>query len=80
MDFHRSNLHGCLLDRAIELGAKLIINAQVNNVEVSDNESEATVFLEDGRRMTVDLVVGADGINSRLQEVLLCREKSTRTH
>lgn len=74
MDFHRSNLHRCLLDRAVELGAKVIINARVDDVQIAGDENEATVVLGDGRRMTADLIVGADGINSRLREVLLGRQ------
>ncbi|KAL1892611.1 hypothetical protein Sste5346_006896 [Sporothrix stenoceras] len=74
MDFHRANLHKCLLDRAVELGAALITSARVVDVEINGDEAtEATVVLIDGRRMTADLVVGADGINSRLREVLLGR-------
>lgn len=34
----------------------------------------ATVVFADGRRVTGDLVVGADGINSRLREVMLGRK------
>lgn len=78
MDFHRANLHRCLLDRAVELGAKLVVNARVVDVETPDLDSDddrrgnhATVVLADGRRMVADLVVGADGINSRLRETLL---------
>lgn len=74
MDFHRANLHMCLLDRAVELGATLVTNARVEDVDIAGDEArEATVVLADGRRMTADLVVGADGINSRLREVLLGR-------
>ncbi|CAK7219080.1 hypothetical protein SCUCBS95973_003703 [Sporothrix curviconia] len=72
MDFHRANLHKCLLDRAVELGAKLVTSARVDDVEIAgDDAVDATVVLADGRRMTADLVVGADGIHSRLREVLV---------
>ena len=73
MDFHRANLHRCLLDRAVELGAELMTSARVQDVEYEggDEAAEATVVLADGRRMTADLVVGADGIHSRLREVLV---------
>ncbi|KAH8670647.1 hypothetical protein BGZ61DRAFT_537290 [Ilyonectria robusta] len=70
-DFHRANLHKCLLDRAIELGAKLITKAKVETYTVSGDGSSTTVFLEDGRSMTTDLLVGADGINSKLREEFL---------
>jgi salicylate hydroxylase len=73
-DFHRSNLHRCLLDRALELGATIRTKARVLNVEPSFEVESATVFLENGESHTVDLVVGADGINSRLREIMLGRE------
>lgn len=78
-DFHRANLHKCLLDRATELGATIETNAKVVHVEYSDlvntnvNVSSATVVLEDGTRRTGDLIVGADGIHSRCREILLGR-------
>ncbi|CAK7565216.1 MAG: hypothetical protein SEPTF4163_003127 [Sporothrix epigloea] len=72
MDFHRANLHKCLLDRAAELGVKLMTNARIADVEIAGDAAEAaTVVFADGRRMTADLVVGADGIHSRLRDVLV---------
>jgi salicylate hydroxylase len=75
-DFHRANLHNCLMSRAVELGAKVITNARVENFTIADadDESSATVFLADGRVMTADLLVGADGINSKLREIFLGRD------
>jgi salicylate hydroxylase len=73
-DFHRANLHNCLLDRAKELGAKVKVNARVLDVRVHSSGETATVFLQNGEEHVVDLVVGADGINSRLREVMLGRE------
>ncbi|OCK85081.1 FAD/NAD(P)-binding domain-containing protein [Lepidopterella palustris CBS 459.81] len=73
-DFHRANLHQCLLDRAIELGAKLEVNARVVDVVVAKDQWAAKVLLQDGRTRTADLVVGADGIHSRCREILLGRE------
>ena len=78
-DFHRANLHKCLLDRAIELGATLECNAKVVDVEYgasvnpSSDFTTATAVLENGERRTADLIVGADGIHSRLREILLGR-------
>ncbi|KAK9796951.1 putative FAD-binding domain-containing protein [Seiridium cardinale] len=71
LDFHRANLHKCLLDRAIELGASIITKASVLDLAVSEDQLSATVTLKDGRQMEADLVVGADGINSTLREILL---------
>lgn len=73
-DFHRANLHTCLLDRAIELGAKLKVNARVADVRCHPNGETATVVLQNGEEHVADLVVGADGINSRLREIMLGRE------
>lgn len=73
-DFHRANLHKVLLDRAIELGAKLLTKCRVDDFIVSPDDTTATVILADGSQMTADLVVGADGINSTLREALLGHE------
>lgn len=73
-DFYRMNLHKCLLDRAAQLGATLVTNARVTNFTVSSDESLCTVFCADGRSFEADLVVGADGINSKLRETFLGRE------
>ncbi|KAH6654046.1 FAD-binding domain-containing protein [Truncatella angustata] len=73
-DFHRANLHKCLLDRAVELGATCITKAAVQDLVIADDHMSATVILKDSRRMIADLVVGADGINSTLREIFLGRE------
>ncbi|TVY94299.1 FAD-dependent monooxygenase [Lachnellula willkommii] len=70
-DFHRANLHKCLLQRAVELGARTIVNARVSDVQVSADGETATIVLQNGEKHTADLVVGADGINSRLREIML---------
>lgn len=73
-DFHRANLHKCLLDRAVELGAQLKVRARVKDVWANSTGETATVVLQTGEEHVADLVIGADGINSRLREVLLGRE------
>ncbi|KAI0889501.1 FAD/NAD(P)-binding domain-containing protein [Annulohypoxylon maeteangense] len=70
-DFHRANLHRCLLDRAIELGAKLHVRSRVQTIEYAEDGLTAAAVLSDGRSMPADLIVGADGISSRLRELLL---------
>ncbi|KAI1358039.1 FAD binding domain-containing protein [Xylaria arbuscula] len=73
-DFHRANLLDGLLTRAVELGAKIITSARVENFTIAADESLATVFLADGRTMSADLVVGADGIYSKLRDIFLGRK------
>ncbi|KUJ23552.1 FAD/NAD(P)-binding domain-containing protein [Mollisia scopiformis] len=72
-DFHRADLHRVLIERAVELGASMECNARV--VDVKCKEEGATVLLADGREMEADLVVGADGIHSRMREVLVQRKQ-----
>ncbi|KAJ3539020.1 hypothetical protein NM208_g5661 [Fusarium decemcellulare] len=74
LDFHRATLHSCLLDRAKELGVELVTNAKVDKYTIADDNTTATVYLSDGRTITSDLVVGADGIASNLREQFLGKE------
>ncbi|CZT22001.1 related to salicylate hydroxylase [Ramularia collo-cygni] len=69
-DFHRADLHSALLNRAEELGMTFQTRSRVIHVDDSDTR-RATVVLSDGRRMSADLVIGADGIHSKCREVLL---------
>lgn len=77
-DFHRANLHMGLLERAIELGAVLRTKTRVNDVEYelsSDGTSTVGIAVcDDGQRYKADLIVGADGINSKCREILLGHE------
>lgn len=70
-DFHRADLHQCLYNRAVELGADVRVNSRVANLEFSN--SGTTVFLSDGQQLSADLVVGADGLQSRTRECFLGR-------
>ncbi|KAL3426090.1 FAD binding domain-containing protein [Phlyctema vagabunda] len=73
-DFHRANLHNCLLDRTVQLGAKIKVNARVSDVRVHEDGETAMVLLQNGEQHVADLVVGADGINSHLREIMLGHE------
>lgn len=75
-DFHRASLHGELLARAQELGAVITTDARVVDVvyeDAGEGVTRGVAVLGDGRRFGADLVVGADGINSRCREILLGR-------
>jgi salicylate hydroxylase len=71
-DFHRANLHRCLLDRAVELGAVVRCGAKVATLDFALDGS-TTVVLQSGERVQADLVVGADGIYSKTREAFLGR-------
>ncbi|USP76897.1 FAD/NAD(P)-binding domain-containing protein [Curvularia clavata] len=77
-DFHRADLHRGLLERAVELGARVTTSARVVDVEYEDDErnhtTRAIAVCQDGTRYSADLVVGADGINSKCREILLGRK------
>ncbi|KAL4930429.1 uncharacterized protein BDV17DRAFT_280712 [Aspergillus undulatus] len=72
-DFHRADLHKCLVDRAVELGAALTTNVRVVDVVPSADGATSTALADDGREFTGDLVVGADGVFGKLTESLLKR-------
>jgi len=65
-----------LFDRAIALGATVLTNSRVTNVltGLGMYGEKAAVVLDSGQEIQADLVVGADGINSRLREVMLGRD------
>jgi salicylate hydroxylase len=77
-DFHRANLHMGLLDRATELGAVLRTKTKVVDVEYETSEDGLSTIgfavCDDGQRYKADLIVGADGINSKCREILLGHE------
>lgn len=72
-DFHRADLQRCLVDRAVELGVRIICNARIQSVRVSVEETTATSIAADGRQWEGDLVIGADGVFGTLTEELLGR-------
>lgn len=71
-DFHRADLHRVLIERAIGLGATMECNARAVEVRFGD---DTTVILADGSELSADLVIGADGIHSRMREVLVGRKQ-----
>jgi salicylate hydroxylase/6-hydroxynicotinate 3-monooxygenase len=64
---HRADLHAALEStvphRAVHLDRKL--------VGVDENRSGVTLVFADGTRARADMVIGADGVHSRVREVLL---------
>ncbi|KAL7936252.1 hypothetical protein V8C35DRAFT_321145 [Trichoderma chlorosporum] len=67
MVVHRAVLHAILHRHAIRAGAQLLLSSDVAKYEFADG----TVQLRNGKRLTADLVVAADGINSLARSQLL---------
>ncbi|KAK6455716.1 salicylate hydroxylase [Scheffersomyces xylosifermentans] len=67
LHIHRADYHHALVDRAQEVGVKIVLNARVNHI---DFES-ATVTTLNGEVFSGDVVVGYDGIKSRLRTFIL---------
>jgi 6-hydroxynicotinate 3-monooxygenase len=72
---HRGDLQealtGALAPGALELGKRL--------VEVEEGSFGAALTFADGSKAEADIVIGADGINSRLREILLGPESPIYT-
>lgn len=72
-DFHSANLQKCLVNRVLELGGTITCNSRVVDIVVSEDGTTATAVTADGRRETADLIIGADGVFSKLTEILYGR-------
>jgi 2-polyprenyl-6-methoxyphenol hydroxylase-like FAD-dependent oxidoreductase len=59
MGFSRFKLQELLTQVAIERGVKIVYNAQVVSVDLESPKPSVT--LQDGRVMSADLIIGADG-------------------
>ncbi|KAL6908520.1 FAD/NAD(P)-binding domain-containing protein [Trichoderma evansii] len=64
---HRAVLHNILHRHAIKAGGELLLDSDV----VEYDFANGAVQLRNGKRLTADLVVGADGINSLARSKLL---------
>ncbi|MBJ7537140.1 FAD-dependent monooxygenase [Marinomonas transparens] len=72
---HRADLHRVLSDACEEIGVELMLNATVS--EYRQAVDQVSLVLQDGRELTADLLVGADGIRSIIREQMLGKEKPT---
>ena len=55
---HRGDLHKILVDKALDVGARILTSCYVSKVNQEDN----SITLEDGKHFKADLIIGADGI------------------
>jgi 2-polyprenyl-6-methoxyphenol hydroxylase-like FAD-dependent oxidoreductase len=65
----RATLHHALLDEARERGVRVEFRAKVREVELA--AEHAIVICEDGRRERGDILIGCDGLRSRIRSLLL---------
>lgn len=71
---HRADLHAALLASLRALAPDSVqVNARVIGIERDANS--ATAILADGRRLTADWLVGADGIHSVVRSALFGRDE-----
>lgn len=61
----RSELHNALRDKALELGAKVHTGRRVVGAD-----PKGALLFADGERVEADLVIGADGLHSRVRDSL----------
>jgi salicylate hydroxylase len=54
---HRADYHKALMDEAQRLGAEIVLNAKVSDIDLDGG----VVSVGDGTVYTSDVVVGADG-------------------
>ncbi len=69
---HRGDLHEVMLS---PLGSDLHFGKKLDRIE--DSGDEVGLFFTDGTEVQADIVIGADGINSKVRECLLGEEEPT---
>jgi hypothetical protein len=73
---YRSKLHKLLYEYALELAIPMEFNAAVAKFFESQDERLGGVVLSDGRTLTADLVVAADGVGSKSWELVLGKKEA----
>ena len=63
--FLRTHLHKVLADKAKQLGVEIVTSSPVKGATAN-----GYLVLEDGQRLRADVVIGADGVNSRVRDSL----------
>ncbi|KAI3333245.1 putative monooxygenase [Ustulina deusta] len=68
-DGHRGEFHEIVYKHALEIGVNVRLGARVEDYFESDDE--AGVVLENGERMTANVVLAAEGVRSRGRKIVL---------
>lgn len=73
---HRADLHGVLVQACLKAGIELMLGATVTGYKENTETNQVSLFLDDGQTLTADLLIGADGIHSKIREQILGRQKA----
>lgn len=71
MLIHRADYLELLYNAAVKLGTEVVLNARIESVD----DASISVKLSDGRVYTADLVIGADGIRSKVRRAVMPEEE-----
>ncbi|KAJ9615171.1 hypothetical protein H2200_001245 [Cladophialophora chaetospira] len=63
---HRADYQRLLFDAAVEAGVEVILSARIS----AANEEKPSVTTTDGKEFAADVIVGADGIRSKIRECI----------
>ncbi|MCW8357157.1 MULTISPECIES: FAD-dependent monooxygenase [Marinomonas] len=74
---HRADLHQVLVNACVRHGVELMLNAVVDSYEENVLLNQVAVLLKDGREFVADVLVGADGLHSKVREQMLGKERPT---
>jgi salicylate hydroxylase len=75
---HRADLHATLLD-AVRAQAPGALRLDARCTGFADDGNGVTLALADGKRVTGDVLIGADGVHSRIRNILAGDDKARFT-
>jgi salicylate hydroxylase len=74
--FHRAHLQAALVQAVREAGGvEIHLGARITDVKVGSEGAPAVVYFENGDHTKADLVIGADGIHSRVRRSFASRHE-----
>ena len=74
---HRADLHQVLAQACSQAGVELVLNSMVTSYRQDAELNQVYVSLEDGREICGDILIGADGLRSKVREQMLGKERPT---
>jgi len=74
---HRADLHQVLAQACSQAGVELVLNSMVTAYREDAELNQVYVLLEDGREFYGDILIGADGLRSKVREQMLGEERPT---